>query len=749
MSCEQRTVTLTEALARVAEGEELPEGYTLSDATADLGALAIADVAAQQELAASIVAGAANAEELTLETTYSLNDTLANLAAADAEVIAGAESYSLSEVTFTAEVVESDVAGLAEAVEAAETGFFTEDEQAVIEGAANAEEVAVTVPYTLADTLDNLAAAEEGTVGNAESYTLTNETGDLGLLNAAQIALVQGAVDVGDYTFTDADALNEALEELAAAQDAQADALNDLNDALEEAELDPVVATEAGAQSAVIQAEDALASLEASLAVERAKTAADVANASLSEFLDANVRVSDENLNRAAELAQEAVDDSETLYTITGVDVSTLEAVYRVSDDALVPGSADTPVYITDAYADVAQVSAQAFTLGTLDSGDTRTITITVGEEEIVFTSEFDGADWSDFTNSDGNTDYTFDDNDPTGVQITGPEGQSFVVSASVAAAGDNDDLEAGETEVTTPAFDTANFIESNEPLGYAANTDVTLGEVDEANIEIDVATAGQRQADWVAAQAAVRADLAKGTDVEIVTDVRDALIDYAAAGGDLTVEVGGGVSIALLLTQINAQVGKASPDVSALKAAIAGYELDADEPTEAQQAIIDAFSVVNNRVELEAAESDAGAAFAATDEGEDLLAIEALVDARGELVQDVIDAGNALTDITELAGELVAAIGRVTEAQEAVDEFGFDVQALDAGVETATEEADLFLFDLDVFDGASAINGLETGDAIFMAHFTGGGDVEAGDNDMLEFFVTTEGGNMSTPVEI
>src|SRR5690606_5795272 len=56
--------TLTEALAILAEGGELPEGYTLSDTALVLEAGTIAAIGEQIAAAQDVVDGAANAEEL-------------------------------------------------------------------------------------------------------------------------------------------------------------------------------------------------------------------------------------------------------------------------------------------------------------------------------------------------------------------------------------------------------------------------------------------------------------------------------------------------------------------------------------------------------------------------------------------------------------------------------------------------------------------------------------------------------------
>ncbi|MDC8443662.1 hypothetical protein JJO83_13310 [Halomonas aquamarina] len=91
---------LTEA---VELGDELPEVYELTDATADLGALKVAEVAAAQANAQDIVGGAANADELTLEVSYSIEDSAASLVEADAAVLEAATSVTVTDSTITLE----------------------------------------------------------------------------------------------------------------------------------------------------------------------------------------------------------------------------------------------------------------------------------------------------------------------------------------------------------------------------------------------------------------------------------------------------------------------------------------------------------------------------------------------------------------------------------------------------------------------------------------------------------------------
>ena len=151
--------------------------FTAETVTSDVAGLADAQAAAEAdfftEAEQAIVAGAANAEDVTVSVPYALEDTLANLEGAAEGVVEGAESYTLTETEFTAEAVESSVAELADAQADAEANFL---QQAIVAGAANAEDVTVTVPYSLNDDADLLLAADADVLAGADVVTVNNET---------------------------------------------------------------------------------------------------------------------------------------------------------------------------------------------------------------------------------------------------------------------------------------------------------------------------------------------------------------------------------------------------------------------------------------------------------------------------------------------------------------------------------------------------------------------------------------------
>lgn len=94
------TLSLTDALA----ADELPAEYTISDASVDFGTLAVAGVSASTAEAQTIIDGAANADELTLDATYTLEDSAdVLLADENAQLVADAGTVTVTDETLTRE----------------------------------------------------------------------------------------------------------------------------------------------------------------------------------------------------------------------------------------------------------------------------------------------------------------------------------------------------------------------------------------------------------------------------------------------------------------------------------------------------------------------------------------------------------------------------------------------------------------------------------------------------------------------
>ncbi|MBI6654020.1 DUF4214 domain-containing protein, partial [Pseudomonas veronii] len=183
------TYSLNDTLANIQAADAAvvtgATGYSLTDANVDLGATPLSVATAQADLAAAqlVIDNSSNAIKPALAATYTLADSLINLAApANADVVDGAVTYELTDTALTAAtVVDATIAGLATAQAAAIAVVHADS---IVFGATNGATIAVTNgAYTLADTLANLVAADSAVVSGAESYTLSDSTGLLANLS--------------------------------------------------------------------------------------------------------------------------------------------------------------------------------------------------------------------------------------------------------------------------------------------------------------------------------------------------------------------------------------------------------------------------------------------------------------------------------------------------------------------------------------------------------------------------------------
>jgi S-layer protein len=186
------------------------------------------------------------------------------------------DTYHIVDALVT-DPVTSDVAGLEDAVAAAAENYvYSTAEQAIIDGAETVD-ISFDVPYILADTLANLAAAEEGVLAGAESYSLTETEFAVpeavestvaglgaalaeavtGFFTAAEQAIIDGASNGEDVTIDVPYILADTLANLAAAD---AEVLADAESySLTETEFvvaDSVESTVAGLDDAIAAAVD-------------------------------------------------------------------------------------------------------------------------------------------------------------------------------------------------------------------------------------------------------------------------------------------------------------------------------------------------------------------------------------------------------------------------------------------------------------------------------------------------------------
>ena len=131
-------------------------------------------------LQATILAGAINHSAY----DYSLTDSLVHLTAATANVVATATSYTLT-----------DAAGLQNNISAAAA--------AIIYGATNHSQYS----YIILDSLVNLSALAAPVLSHAQYYFLTNPSGGLAWLTVQQALVLQGASNYSQYSFYLSDSL--------------------------------------------------------------------------------------------------------------------------------------------------------------------------------------------------------------------------------------------------------------------------------------------------------------------------------------------------------------------------------------------------------------------------------------------------------------------------------------------------------------------------------------------------------------
>lgn len=235
--------------------------------------------------------------------------------------------------------------------------------QAIIDGASNAADLTLATTYTLEDSLANLAAAEDGVVANAGSYTLSNEAGDLGELTEAEQALVEGAENAADYEFAPEGAgLTQALTELQTANAGVATAAKALNDAAEDndALTAGYEASAAGVEAARTDAQAAVDKAQSELTNKLETTVADTdpdgaLYAATSKHLGSTQELTEANLNTAKAGIQGEIDAATTVFTEDGTKVGIGNSA--VDLDNVTDGENDTSV-------------DQVLDLSTVESGD-------------------------------------------------------------------------------------------------------------------------------------------------------------------------------------------------------------------------------------------------------------------------------------------------------------------------------------------------------------------------------------------
>jgi hypothetical protein len=184
------TATTTADFGGTATKVTLASGQTLADTAADLASIGVVD----------------GAGSLTVTDA----STLAEIDAIDFSGVAGTVTYSLADTAAALAV--------AGAVGDAATNMETTDAASV----AEATDIAAltntgTTTYTLEDTLANLVSAGGTIVDDATSYVLSDVTTSFedmliaDALSADEVAMIQGASNAADYTYSLDDSLDNLM----------------------------------------------------------------------------------------------------------------------------------------------------------------------------------------------------------------------------------------------------------------------------------------------------------------------------------------------------------------------------------------------------------------------------------------------------------------------------------------------------------------------------------------------------------
>lgn len=273
-----------------------------------------------------------------------------------------------------------------------------------------------------------------------------------------------------------------------------------------------------------------------------------------------------------------------------------------------------------------------------------------------------------------------------------------------------------------------------------------------------DVFTARQLQSRYNAAESTLRGDVtSNGTTQEIAVDVSAAIGSFLAENAD----VGGLTALQGAYRTAAENTANGQDDQFALGSAFADAVDDAladaftdfdaadrDETTatdavddlDGEGSLVSLLLQLNTRLGNEEAVLDTQDALGETPSGSDFLLAEALQADREGLVEELNDA-QTLVDTLETSFEAYeTAVDAVAAASE---ELGYEVTEVDDGILFGTADTDdLFIFNAEELEDLGFANitleELEAGDALFFGtDYQQGTDIEAGDNNALEFFVT------------
>jgi hypothetical protein len=270
-------------------------------------------------------------------------------------------------------------------------------------------------------------------------------------------------------------------------------------------------------------------------------------------------------------------------------------------------------------------------------------------------------------------------------------------------------------------------------------------------NLVNTATTSGLEQASFTAADlqdaiADAEADVAafeaaEGDNETILTELRDAIADYAQAGGALatadTIAIDENTTLGELLDAINGVLNTEDETdrADAIDGLVDAFDAEGADATllEGEETLADldanerpveqALGAVVDRAELDNAVDAAEAAFGDTATGGILNTLVALQEERQDQIDALADAEDALDeaeaaaeDIQVLVDELESLDTAIDEAEDVLDDEGYTVESIDAANEAGTADNDIFLLgDTDSAIANFELTEADTGDTIFV----------------------------------
>ncbi|GAA3897047.1 hypothetical protein GCM10022228_04790 [Halomonas cibimaris] len=320
--------------------------------------------------------------------------------------------------------------------------------------------------------------------------------------------------------------------------------------------------------------------------------------------------------------------------------------------------------------------------------------------------------------------------------------------------------FEATSTESSTTGIEVGDFVTGK----YDSNGDVVAGSTlssTDVVADKDVYTARQLQSKMNAAQSDLDGDInRKGSNLDLGGELNAAIASFLEDNNDVagldTVRSDYNDWVEAIENDESAATidGLASTWAGNVDSAIEGVfedvdsagtdrgDADTDNVIEGvSDSIVTLLDTLDDRFEKQETVANATDNLGNTPTGFDFLLATAMQDDRDGLIAKEEAASELVDTLEGLKGDHEAAVSDVSDA---ADELGYEVKEADDGILFGEADTDdLFTFDTEALEDLGfvsvTLNELEAGDALFFGtEVEQGNDIEAGDNNALELFVTT-----------